>query len=238
MTNFLQATTLIFGHSDSSISRNIYAKINFKIICDTGVLEIIWGVIYCQYSMSELNYYKLLIMAEEIQTLNTSHSMLSGSKEQKTIQVLRTAPYVTIQCLSLCTNWPYAQKWSNHGPRREGWIYRLPFPMCSTLLMLCQITGPQFSMLRSSHNKGVYCTWPALFYWKAEVVLSAWNWGSRKGWPLNERGLPAAWTGLIRWCHRKRTLSLSRVKDKIQQQLQLFSDVIGWSFRTGTHSSP
>lgn len=178
MTNFLQATTLIFGHSDSSISRNIYAKINFKIICDTGVLEIIWGVIYCQYSMSELNYYKLLIMAEEIQTLNMSHSMLSGSKEQKTIQVLRTAPYVTIQCLSLCTNWPYAQKWSNHSPRREGWIYRLPFPMCSTLLMLCQITGPQFSMLRSSHNKGVYCTWLALFYWKAEVVLSAWNWGT------------------------------------------------------------
>lgn len=97
MTNFLQATTLILGHSDSSISCNMYAKINFKIICDTGVLEIIGSVIYCQYSMLELNYCKLLIMAEEFQKLNTSHSMLSGSKEQKTIQVLQTAPYVTIQ---------------------------------------------------------------------------------------------------------------------------------------------
>lgn len=74
--------------NNPDISCNIYAKINFKIICDTGGLEIIGSVIYCQYSMSELNYCKLLIMAEEIQTLNTSHSMLSGSKEQKTIQVL------------------------------------------------------------------------------------------------------------------------------------------------------
>lgn len=53
-----------------------------------------------------------------------------------------------------------------------------PESTLTPLLILCQIAGPQFSVLWLRHNKDIYCLRPAHIFRRAAVVSSAWNRGS------------------------------------------------------------
>ncbi len=113
--------------------------------------------------------------------------------------------------------------------RKRGLNLGTSISNCSARLILCQIAEPQFSMLRSRHNKAIYCPWPARFFWRAAVVLSAWN---RSTAPQPQpkvmtfkwarSNAVALWPGVISRCCRKWIVSLSKVTTTVRRGVSSF----------------
>lgn len=89
---------------------------------------------------------------------------------------------------------------------------------CSVLLILCQITRPQYSMPQLRQNKPFIVCELARFFWRASVVSSTRNRSMVPEPPQKattfkwaRSNVAALWPGLMNRCHRKSVVPISRV---------------------------